>query len=1427
MNSIINWDNLKPYKSNQNKSFEELCYQISFEIYSSKGKLTSIDDSGGGDGVEFYLELPNGDIWGWQCKFFGRFNEGGRKEQIKSSLQRAFDKHGTKLKKWVLCSRLSLTNEERIWFNSKLSRSKHSGRTVLPAINSVDLEHWGETKLNNFLRKYPDIHRYFFTDKILDFNWFKNKFTTVVNTTVIKSKYLNGLHVKGEAYETVIQTLADTRLSDLIEESKEILEVDKFIDEYKNRLIEIRNEENIFDFNEDYKKIKDFLFLNNYSNILKNGDLLLGKAQKCLIEEDSKSLSDVIEEIKVYTNELQQFYSDYSEFKLEENIPSIHWDTEEKEKDDSLKRKMKNCRETILGPYFTLRNYIDAFINIFYRLEYSHLNELHITGNASKGKTHLATNIVEYQINNDKPAVFLFGKDFRTNNPLKEQLKSLLDLPTDWSVSDFLGALNIAGRVNNSKAVLLIDGLNESIYWKQIWGSNLELLINEINHFYPNILFITTYRKSYEQELFPNDYFHNFDDNWKKKVYVDGFDGDNLNEAVERYFEHYAIKLLNSSGAMYHFAEPLYLKIFCEAKQGQKVSFQNEDLFDVFDQYLEKSNKNVVEKLDLEHRYNKQFLKKILTKISSDLWSKSRRDIDLDNVIPNLVNQEQLRTFEGESLLIFRDWGKQEIITFTYDLLSGYLIAQILVQDINSNSDLISFLKSEKFKKELIERKSLHPLYNDILRCFCVLIIKKFGLTFYDENMANKFKRYIFNALFEVNTSIVIENEKIIIDLVSKVFKSSTNKDYIYKLFTHTEFNTEHPLNFNLLSNLLFELSISDRDVSWTEYIRKGYDSYSSERLINFISEFENACKENEVMSDRVHLASKKVMWLLTTTNREMRDNATKALYYYGIKYADNYFNLIEYSLGINDPYVWERMLVTLYGIILAKHNDWNSSEFKNDSLKKIGVKLYNLIFSHNAPFSTTHILARDYARRSIEISLRHHPDILNENQIKDIRPPYAFGGIRKWEEYDYSETGYSEPIRMDFSNYTIGTLVPDGHSYSDPPEKKKVRRQIYWRIYNLGWDKEKFKKAEEAVGNENYRYSRSEKPKIERYGKKYSWIAFYEIYGYREDNNLVKDEWPDFRPSESDIDPTFPEIPENKIFIQDDFLGDLKTNLIDWYNNGEFPKLDSHLRIKNLNNSNKEWICLDGFISQTDSEENGEFFVFIRGLIVKSDDYEDFINLLEKKDFRSNRIPRINENYYTYAGEMNTLDEATNDNVNEVVFEIGSNKKIFKKGDEGYYPRAIFDKKNMAISMDYPEEIEIEESVTKNFEILMPVAQYNWESHRSSVNKAGHQNVPSKEISSYLELINAPQTFNLYEKNGELASLNIRYYVDSDTNQNFVYLRKDLFEKFLKMNNYKFIWGLWGEKQIRKGDYNNSRQFALDNGLEDVIKKLKKIIKY
>jgi hypothetical protein len=62
---MIDWSKLKPYQYDKRKSLEELCYHVAKKRYGRLGRFTSIDDSGGGDGVEFFLTMPDGTEWGW------------------------------------------------------------------------------------------------------------------------------------------------------------------------------------------------------------------------------------------------------------------------------------------------------------------------------------------------------------------------------------------------------------------------------------------------------------------------------------------------------------------------------------------------------------------------------------------------------------------------------------------------------------------------------------------------------------------------------------------------------------------------------------------------------------------------------------------------------------------------------------------------------------------------------------------------------------------------------------------------------------------------------------------------------------------------------------------------------------------------------------------------------------------------------------------------------------------------------------------------------------------------------------------------------------------------------------------------------------------------------------------------------------------
>jgi len=153
---MIDWSKLKPYEGDKFKSFEELCYQIAKGLYAKRGEFTPIDDSGGGDGVEFYLTSRNGDQWGWQAKFYypnKRLSASNRRANIKNSLHRACQEHPG-LKKWFLCTPTNLTRTENFWFENALSKS-------LPQNMNVELIHWGDSEFQDWLSRRALVERDF------------------------------------------------------------------------------------------------------------------------------------------------------------------------------------------------------------------------------------------------------------------------------------------------------------------------------------------------------------------------------------------------------------------------------------------------------------------------------------------------------------------------------------------------------------------------------------------------------------------------------------------------------------------------------------------------------------------------------------------------------------------------------------------------------------------------------------------------------------------------------------------------------------------------------------------------------------------------------------------------------------------------------------------------------------------------------------------------------------------------------------------------------------------------------------------------------------------------------------------------------------------------------------------------------------------
>ncbi len=365
-------------------------------------------------------------------------------------------------------------------------------------------------------------------------------------------------------------------------------------------------------------------------------------------------------------------------------------------------------------------------------------------------------------------------------------------------------------------------------------------------------------------------------------------------------------------------------------------------------------------------------------------------------------------------MLVCRDLrDSKDVIYFTYDLLGGYLIAKAIIK--KEKADIESFINNRETEAILFsdDRDKLHPLYYDISRSLAALIPIETGKYLHNiiEN-PNAFDLAI-NALFELQPDKI---DGTCIQMVTKLFEDyPENRKILLERSAPTMTFIKHPLNMSFWSERLLKLPMPERDISWSEYIRENRNEIETNIL-----RFEEYCKHETALSaEYTKLMSEYTMWLLTSTIRPLRDQATRALYWFGRRMPKSLLDLTITALDINDPYVPERMLSAMYGVAMARQFDFNDHTFTGESLSIYGRRLYDEIISLDAKHSTTHILSRDYSRWTIEIALIHHPDLLNEEEKTRIKPPFRDGGIRRWgESIDKDQGKYrggNSPIQMTF----------------------------------------------------------------------------------------------------------------------------------------------------------------------------------------------------------------------------------------------------------------------------------------------------------------------------------------------------------------------------------------------------------------------------
>ena len=619
----------------------------------------------------------------------------------------------------------------------------------------------------------------------------------------------------------------------------------------------------------------------------------------------------------------------------------------------------------------------------------------------------------------------------------------------------------------------------------------------------------------------------------------------------------------------------------------------------------------------------------------------------------------------------------------------------------------------------------------------------------------------------------------------------------------------KHPYHARRLYEFLARYPMCHRDLKWSEYLRRRYASPTIHRLLTWAEKLNAANMKQRSATELVVLLS----LVLSTVVRSDRDLATKALVLIGERFPEILFTHVVTSLGFNDPYVPERMLAAAYGTTLSLVDSEVAPTFR-PLLGDLAKTLYREMFGPSARNSTHHTLMRDYALGIIEIAQRVNCVALPQTASRNLAAPFpntvsTFASDGTPDPAVKDAIGHA--IRMDFGNYTIGRLIPNRANYDDEkPDYVQVRAKIERRMFDLGYRAEQFEDADTEIGRASWN-ARDEK-KVDRYGKKYSWIAYYEMWGEREADRKLPDWRSEERTSDCGVDPSFPIRPPHWKPPIPDLFGDPDLATQAWVEGGFTPNWQPLLVVPEINGHEGEWVLVEGHVRGSDERQDRELFAFLRGAFIARKDVQSFrAKFLQEKYPGSDKIPEGATEYYLYAGEAGRRQ-----NYARWLYQRnGRYRRQIVEAFDRYVPEPPIErtppatvktswvsgegKETGASSFEVPGPIRKTRHVP-GIRLEIPYIRFGWESYHSSQNVFSGFDLPAPSLIQRCHLASKNREIDFYDSKGKPGTL---YRESGDTwkgdRHSLLYVRADLLRRYLTDTRQVLTWCNWGQRDWLK----------------------------
>ncbi|MBL8029120.1 MAG: hypothetical protein JNL74_22050, partial [Fibrobacteres bacterium] len=1101
-----------PRCGGQQEAFEELCCQLAHHTSANDAHYVRLYGAGGDGGIECYLDLPDGIRIGWQAKYV--FKITSLLDQATRSLTAALKNHPS-LKRYVVCFPFDFTgttNRKGMGSQWKFDswKEKHEKKAQREG-RQLTIEAWPAFRIRELLLEFDGsggLREFFFNKKILSNKWFAEHLALAKKAA--GPRYTPELNVKTDLWKWFAAFGRTT------EWSKEL----------KDKILACR-------------KAHDYL-----ASAIKKGasDPCVSAWPQDLHEEAQLIVDDVtdllseydrlvtLENPELYRNSNSQLQSLLSRFavletKLVEDLEAQHG----RGRADSPGFRQYMAEYMVSFPAANLdytREVIAGLTSLddwlrspscFLAYEPAFV----LTGNAGSGKTHGVCDGAFKRFHEEMFTCIVFGHEFRGEPDPWTRLLETLRLPIALGADGLLDAFNAAGEASGSKFLLFIDAINETRplqYWRERLLSIVQMVRTR-----PYVRLCVTCRTSFSRHCIPDG--HNL-----PIVEHAGFAGIQR-DACHAFFSYYKLHPPIAPILQPELSNPLYLRLVCETLRSsglRRMPSGWHGLAPTIRAFLDEKERQF--SLEYETSEGAKIISGCLMAIVHAIaelgepalpWTQAQRAII--NAKPQ-VNNLPVLEWLIKSDLVVEDvpvteslFGDESVIRPAFERLGDFLIASEVLKNISRTGFAEACQLGGPFYKLFKDSQTLAE-NGGILAALSILVPeKKPGLEL--PNLVSDGPTRTELLQIAIQSLPSREPATFTSATASLINEGLGLKGHFLKTMDSIIAISWQPSAIDAIwfDALLKQRYLANRDSFWCVYLHQRYETHGTIcQLIDAAFELPLDQLEQEI-AERWTII---LLWFTAAADRRVKNKAIRAATAILAAHPQVIVSILKRLIDSDDDEIREQTLLGCYGALIIS---------RNAKATKTATEMLHHAYKRE-PQSFGNALIRDHIRCITELAQELAVLPKQCDPELTMRPIISEWPLALPQEDQIKAWGKLLGFRpdeffSDFFKYSMNCL----RTWDYGLHKKNMGEWILQRVVRdfryEGSGCEKY----DGYMLSKYGGGRSKPTWAERIGKKYQWIAMYQLASRLHDHvKRAEDSWeprplktPSILSMERKLDPT------------------------------------------------------------------------------------------------------------------------------------------------------------------------------------------------------------------------------------------------------------------------------------------------------------------